>query len=251
MNRDAAIEEFRKTDEVYCSCSSRDLAPSCMIHGEHALARRNDRFYYYASLPWVPQDPYGSYPGRYRLLVDLLGTSIRIAHTQAVYIATREEASEFEKSFGPARRPCDCKQAEKEFRGESLLYGSCTDGVYANGVFEDFDKAKKYGRYRTGLASTRPHPYDPALLIDIDWGDVETSRHRPSLWEMRMGGERVLSVWRVTPWVVETALLVFAEEPDWKKRLEAYRAEQRRTHGIEKMRIECGLGVDRDAGART
>lgn len=227
-------------EEIYCSCSSRDRAPSCAIHGDHHLARRNDRFYFYASVPWVSEDAYRIH-GRYRSVVDLLGVSVRISYTQSVYIATVQEAEQFEKLFGPVRVVCDCKQGEKTFHGASILYGGGTNGVYAAGIFQDFDKAQKYGPHRRELQPTGPHPYQD-LVIDIDWGDVDQSRKAPSKWEMRMDGERVLSVWHVTPYMLETALLVFAEEPDWKKRLEAYRAEQRRTHGIEKMRIECGLG---------
>ncbi|MGH9463926.1 MAG: hypothetical protein ACRD1X_22210 [Vicinamibacteria bacterium] len=223
-------------EELICYCGG-DVAPTCPIHGEKALERRNDRFYYYASVPWT-RTALALGKGRYQQVVDLLGVSVRISYTQSVYIATREEAYEFERIFGPVRMTCDCKQGEKEFRGESILYGGGSNGIYVAGFFNDFDKKRKHPPKHYALLDR--HTYEDRL--DIDWGDVETNYHGlPSRWEMRLDGERVFSVWHVTPHVMETALLVLAEEPRWKKRLEAYRDAQRRRHGVEVMRMECGL----------
>jgi hypothetical protein len=221
------------------------------------LARRNDRFYYYSSIPWST-DNSGLPKSRYTMLVDLLGVDIRISYTQAVYIATMQEALDFENLFGRVSRPCDCKKGEVFFSGPGLLYGECSNGLSSAEIFDQFDRGYE-SRFNRGKGS-RPKYYPDVpddLLIDIEWGNVDRGHPgyhygtAPQLWGFSLNGQPALRVWHVNPFVLETTMLVLAEEPDWKKRFEFYREHRRSKNGVEVMRREFGLPLNHVEEARS
>jgi len=229
---------------ISCCCGGAvGTAPRCPIHGAGALARRNELFYYYASMPWCREKAGSSNSNQYRWnrLVDLVGVSLRISYTQAVYIATYAEATEYEKSFGPREQSCSCKESVVRLSGGEILYGTTSNGVSVSEVFEAFAKeGPRNVPVRTRHDLRMP---DELRLSSIDWGDIdyEEKRYEPRLWQMTFDGVPVFRVYHVTPFMMETALIVLADEAAWAHRLEVYRDARRKRNGIEVMRVECGL----------